>query len=227
MTETGLATIPPLMQALALATETKDTSALRDIHAMATALQKGAQARSLGIEAENEAAEVILRTERALGALLVRMAESGERSKGAVKQLAGRAPGGKLLPLVEKSDVVTLRDLGIDRNQSSLWQRVAQMPDWLFEERLADARKNRERIAKYNFYAKHPLPHDPVREQAMADLREALAEDDDPAVFVAFEGGTRGIIEEMPRLPLDILPRVATLIRELANAYNVERMRRA
>jgi hypothetical protein len=220
MTETALANISPVKQALALATEAKDVGALRDVHAMATAFQKGAQARSLGIEAENEAAEVVLRSERALGRVLMEMED-----QGLVAPRAGNNPL-QLPTLVEV--------LGVDPQRRSRmlnwvvqWKAAAQMPDWLFEERLEEARKSGERIAKHNFYGKHKPKSDPVREAAMADLMEALHEDEDPAVFVAFDGAARGIIEEMSRLPLDILPRVAVLIRELANAYNEERMRRA
>lgn len=75
--ETQLATIPPLRTALTLATEAGDIVKMQDVRAMATAMQQGAKARGMGIEAENAAAEVVLRAERAIGQALLSLKERG------------------------------------------------------------------------------------------------------------------------------------------------------
>lgn len=69
-TSTALVTIAPLQHALALATEAGDIRKMKEVHALASALQKGAFARRMGIDAENQAAEVVLRAERAIGGVL-------------------------------------------------------------------------------------------------------------------------------------------------------------
>lgn len=86
MSTGSLSTIAPLRQALALATQASDIPALQDVRAMGAALQKGAATRGLGVTAENQAAEVVIRAERAIGAVLIELKAAG---------MFGKASSGK------------------------------------------------------------------------------------------------------------------------------------
>ena len=123
-------------KALALATSVPEMRALRDTF---TSAKAWAKSRGLGVEAENKASEYILRTERKIGAELIRMAETGERN-------LGRPAKG--------SHLETLSELGIEKNNAERWQLVARVSDEEFEALLNHSKAARERIAKINFYRK-------------------------------------------------------------------------
>lgn len=76
------------------------------------------------------AAEIKLRAERRAGQLLKEMASTGERDTG---------QGGDRKA---QSQVATLKDLGVDGDQSSRWQQEAELPEEEFEEWLSS---NKER----------------------------------------------------------------------------------
>ena len=90
-----------------------------------------------GIENENEAAEIVIRAERGMGAELARMAETGER-QGQRDGASTGVPGQHTLATREQLDamgrrLVTLESLGLNHNQSSAWQRLARIPDDQFD----------------------------------------------------------------------------------------------
>jgi hypothetical protein len=103
---------------------------VKRIHDKATALLAYAkQAGDFGLQ--NQAAEIRIRAERRAGELLVDMQTSGER------QAKERGRPAKL------SSPTTLPKLGITRDQSSKWQRLARMiDDATFEEAVARAKEN-------------------------------------------------------------------------------------
>lgn len=222
---------PTLQSALALATEAGDVDALRDVRAMATALGKGARARGLGIDAENQAAEVVLRAERAIGQTLIALADQGLRAKGGgavlfdpLRSTTGHGAQGALRGRMP-SDLPTLKDLGINNaRQAWEWQQVARLPDDQFEDMLEEFRSSAKRIAKINFYnAVKPKPAPGWREVAHAPSEEGGGS---TQAFVNFRRAALALIEHISQVPLDEMTEVAALIKELANAYNVERMKR-
>lgn len=214
---TALTTIGPLQEALALATEAGDIDTLRDIAATATALQKGAKARGMGLEAENTAAEVILRAERAIGRSILAMRAEG--------QLAARGASPSQWTSRDATSVKTLADIGLgsgtDRNRVAEWQRLAEVPDAEFEARFGTIRDSGARIAKVDFYrlVKGKPERKPEAEQDMHG--DGLS-----AAMQTFERACRAIIANIPTLPTDELTMLATDIRELADAYSAERARR-
>jgi hypothetical protein len=116
---TTLARISDATKALAAAKTLEDVIQIRD---QAEALRVYAKAASDSLEAANAAAEIKLRAERKAGAMLAEIEKIGHRPK----------KGGTLLPFSEH-----LNDLGIDKTQSSRWQREASVPEEQFEEYLA------------------------------------------------------------------------------------------
>jgi hypothetical protein len=82
-------------------------------------------------DAERQAAEVRIRAERKAGQILQEMKTRGERDSGA---------GGDRKSLSGTSTVIqrpkTLPELGVSRNESSQWQRLADVPEQDFEDAL-------------------------------------------------------------------------------------------
>lgn len=70
-------------------------------------------------------AEIRLRAERRCGEILAQMAEGGERAKGRPDKV---------------SSEVTLSDLGIERNESAQWQKLARADQADFEQYIAERR---------------------------------------------------------------------------------------
>lgn len=89
----------------------------KDIRDKAEALRLYAKQAKLGLEIQNQCAEVKLRAERRAGELLAVMPKN---------------PGGR-------STCDTLSQVGIERHQSSRWQRVAAIPEERFEAFVTDA----------------------------------------------------------------------------------------
>lgn len=227
---TALANVGPLSAALALATEAGDMEGMKDIRALATAMQQGARARMMGVEAENAAAEVVLRAERAIGHLLIRMTEDGTRAKGGGEvlrddvQLATGRGSQSALRGRGPSELPTLASMGITNARAAWeWQQVARLDDGAFEAMLEAARGHHERIAKWNFYRKGKSPLD-------AGRARPTREDAD---FLTFRQGAYGLLgwatngdgtgaptrNGLLTLPNDELVQVAVLIRALARAY--------
>jgi phage N-6-adenine-methyltransferase len=126
---TTLATLGDARRALALAQTLEDVLSIRD---QAKALEECLKIVGESLEASNDAAEVKLRAERKAGTMLAEM----ENAKTGPKEL-GNTP----LPN-------SLDDLGIDKMQSSRWQREAGVNDETFENYLASCRDEGREITQ-------------------------------------------------------------------------------
>jgi ParB family chromosome partitioning protein len=115
---TTLAKISEAMKALTAAKSLDDVLQIRD---QAEALRVYVRAALGSLEAANAAAEIKLRAERKAGEMLASM----EKNEG------GRPPetGNGVLPVSAPS----LDDIGIDKMQSSRWQREAKVPEEQFQ----------------------------------------------------------------------------------------------
>ena len=99
------------------------------IRVKAELARRYAQTARLGLDMQNLAAEVRVRAERSLGEMLI------------AAELRG---GDRQSPAHGKR--MTLADFGIDPNQSSRWQREAAVPERVFEEYLARAKRRDELV---------------------------------------------------------------------------------
>lgn len=111
---TTISRISEARRALAAASTLEDVMQIRD---QAEALRVYVKAAAAGLEAANAAAEIKLRAERKAGEMLAAM----EKNEG------NRYGGNSVLP------PPSLDDLGIDKMQSSRWQREAKVPEEEFE----------------------------------------------------------------------------------------------
>jgi hypothetical protein len=102
---------------------------VNELRARAEAVRVYTRQAELGREAENAAAEIRLRAERRVGELLKEM----PRNVGGRPREAGRK--------TRRDDrQVSLGELGVSRDESSTFQRLAAIPEDDFESRLASAK---------------------------------------------------------------------------------------
>lgn len=219
---TSLAPVTALTTALALATEAGDIDRLRDIASTATALQTGARARGMGLDAENQAAEVVLRAERAIGSILLRMAEDGTRAgvgrnthDGAIATIPSLLAG-------EASALMTPAEQNVLRASASRWQALARIPEVEFESRFGTVRDSGARLAKVDFYRMVGKPKAAAKPEAEREMHG----DGYSSTYSAFAKANADLIAEIEQLPADELLALAGDIRSLVNAYNAVRASR-
>jgi hypothetical protein len=207
-----LSTITQAQRMLAEATTVDE---LKDVRAFASAMQSGARARKLGIEAENKAAEVVLRAEREIGKHILALKDSGAIRMGAPKKVLGG----------DEVETTLTQVTGLHAHDKRLWewQQVASLDDEVFERLLSEARHLKERIAKVNFYrvrakAKDESAGKTKEDSGFLQLRAGAYALLGWQVDATGEGGPtkNGLLA----LPNDELLAVANIIRALADAYN-------
>ena len=128
---TTLARISEAMKALSAAKTLDDVLQIRD---QAEALRVYIKAASDSLEAANAAAEIKLRAERKAGEMLAAM------------ELPGRGGGD-----AKSSDAMSLdslADLGVDKKQSSRWQRASRVESEDFEAYLRDCQKQGREVTQ-------------------------------------------------------------------------------
>lgn len=114
-------------QAIAIARKVDEVKDIRDKAEAVRAYAKQANNKQL----EADALEIRKRAERRAGELLTEMKETGER------QTRGSTGGGRA-----KSEAATLQDIGVTKDQSSEWQKLAAIPEEKFETHLAGWRED-------------------------------------------------------------------------------------
>lgn len=102
-----------------------DFDEVKEIRDKAVAIEVYSR-QAKNVENERRATEIRIRAERRCGELLKTMEKSGERHSGRNEQnLRGSQAATPVSP--------TLADLGINKTQSSRWQKLADVPDDEFE----------------------------------------------------------------------------------------------
>jgi len=97
-------------------------------------------AQAMNLEMEFKAIRIRIRAERRCGELLKEMKDNGTRHSGHGDQIA-ESPDVTPLP--------TLADLGISKRQSSDWQKLADIPQEKFEERLRGEYPNTANMIRF------------------------------------------------------------------------------
>lgn len=134
-----LARLDEARRQLTLVNTVQDAKEIRD---RAKVLTDYARAAGLSLEVMNLGAEIKLRMERKAGELL----KEQDKNKGAQGQLAGRDSSGDLRLVQPEDKAPKLADLGINRNQSSRWQRIADIPDEAFDSFIETSKEAKEEI---------------------------------------------------------------------------------
>ena len=113
-----------LSQAKNAIAEARTLDELKSIRDKAEAVRKYAEAAGLGLEIQNQAAEMKLRAERRAGSMLSKLKlHGGDRREETA------------------TDRVTLEEIGISKDQSSRWQLAASVPEKAFERFLEEAQQ--------------------------------------------------------------------------------------
>ena len=144
----GESPVARLELACRLLVEARSLDEVKVVVDLAEAAHVYARQAQLGLDAQNNAAEVRLRAERRAGELLTEMH----------KHAGGRPPassacGENPLPAVTgfpqaktQSQPPRLDDLHITRRQSSQWQQIAAMPEPVFEAHIRTTRSRRKEL---------------------------------------------------------------------------------
>lgn len=121
-------------RAAAMLATFKDVDRVKDHRDKAVAIETWLRAQKASLSAQRDAAEIVVRSERRLGELLQLLPKAtGSRAK----------PGGsKLSP----PGIPTLAERGIEKRDASLWQRLASVPEAVFEQHVASIRERSEKI---------------------------------------------------------------------------------
>lgn len=116
--------------------EAKRIDEVKDIRDKAEAIRLYAKQAGLGIEMQNDAADIKLRAERRAGELLSEMKVNGERQR-------------EVRPKAYHDDTLSppkLEDLGVTALQSSRWQQIAAIPDEVFETHIQEAKEDKREL---------------------------------------------------------------------------------
>lgn len=135
-----LVKLTKIRQALA---EVKTLEEIRNIRDVARAVRAYAEAKKLGIEMKNEAAEIEIRAIREMGKLLQQKQEAGE--------VATQKDGALFRDLVPGENKVipqTLNNIGITRKESSTSKNIASISDEVFEEKINEFIANKKPLTK-------------------------------------------------------------------------------
>jgi phage N-6-adenine-methyltransferase len=124
-----LARYDAALHALAEAHRVDEVKDIRDKAAAMRAYARQAKDKQL----ISHATEIMMRAERKAGELLTKM----EKNKGARGQLHGRNGSGGRTRLPPEDTSPKLADLGINKTQSSKWQKLAALDDEQFEAKVA------------------------------------------------------------------------------------------
>ena len=118
-----------LSQAKNAIAEARTLDELKSIRDKAEAVRKYAEAAGLGLEIQNQAAEMKLRAERRAGSMLSKLKlHGGDRREETA------------------TDRVTLEEIGISKDQSSRWQLAASVPEKAFERFLEEAQQEQGEV---------------------------------------------------------------------------------
>ena len=129
---------------------------VKNVRDKAEAVRRYAQSAKLGLEVQNEAAELRIRAERKAGKLLASM-----RLRGGNRN--------------SKSQRATLNKIGITKHQSSRWQQLASIPEQEFHAWVDDCRKSRKELTSASLFR--------IACQSKSKAAESLRETHEAPVF--------------------------------------------
>lgn len=128
-THTSLVQLDRIVFAISEVKTIQEVKGLRD---KAEAMRIYAKQANYSLEIQNDCAEIKIRAERKAGDLLREMPKS-TGAKGIGKK-------------VRSNDVTTLSGVGVSKNESSRWQRVASVPDDVFETHVVETKEAKREL---------------------------------------------------------------------------------
>ncbi len=128
-------------RAAALLATCKDVGQVKDVRDRAAAIGVWLRSQRASLQAQNDAAEIMIRSARR-GGELVREMPKHPGARGVPQK--GKTRGGKLPPRVDAPP--TLDELGIDKTTAKRWQQVARVPEPVFELYVSSVRARAEKL---------------------------------------------------------------------------------
>lgn len=151
MTQNSLVHFDTAKRELVLATTIDEVKNIRD---KAEALRAYAKQAGESLEMQNMIAEIKIRAERKAGELL--------------KEIPKET--GKRVDLTSSVDSTKLQSVGISRNQSSDWQKIADIPEDKFEKHIAEMKDSKEELTTASVIK---LAKETKREEIKEQAKEA------------------------------------------------------
>lgn len=184
-------------QMLAEAKSLDDILKIRDI---AEAARVYAQAARLGLENQNEAAEIKIRAERRAGEMLAQM----PKNKGADGSIV---TGSTMEQVTVMDSTPTLADLGIERKQSFRWQMIASLPEDEFEEHIQETKAEGKELTSAGVLKivqkeKIAAVHEGKRNRPLPDGKFSVIYADPPWQYDN-SGFSEAAESQYPTMPLD------------------------
>jgi len=161
--QNGLAIITKASGMLAEARTFSDFKAVRDVGM--TAIEYARRVRGVSVDAQNDAAEIVLSAERELGRIL---GEEGPKRGGDRKSKSHDA-------------TLNLPDMGITKSQSSRWQSEAVVPEETFREWVKSVRDKNESLYSGHL-VKLGKQHKAMHPGKRKKTKPAVADEDAPIV---------------------------------------------
>lgn len=143
--------------------EARTIDEVKDIRDKAEALRLYARQQKMGLEMQNDIAEIKLRAERKAGKLLRDM----EKAK------AGRPPKNTSHDASNFQDALTLNKIGITYSQSSRWQTEAELPTEQFEQFVIETKEKGKELTSSGLQ-KRAKKHKREQERQQAE-KESIA----------------------------------------------------
>ena len=134
--------------------EAKSLDEVKDIRDKTEALRAYFKAAHVGLEMQNDAAELKLRAERRAGGMLAEM----EKAK------AGRPPENRSHDETDFRGAPTLSNIGISKSQSHRWQAEASVPAEEFERYVSDTREQGKELTSAGLYQRAKKGRAPQRD---------------------------------------------------------------
>jgi hypothetical protein len=146
-----------LLEGKRLLAEAKTLDDILKIRDQAEAMRAYLRKRDLGLEIQNDAAEIKIRAERSAGEMLLEMPKQhGARD--------GKTGSHRATPL---------SDIGVSKTQSSRWQAIAKIEESKFEQQVESARSSGKELTTAAFL--RAAPTEPKTEEPKEwDLHENL-----------------------------------------------------
>lgn len=104
------------------------------------AIETWAKAEKKDAELQNIIAEQKIRTQRILGGLIKDGQQKGEIATPQTANISGNNQYGGLITSIDKTKPKKLSEIGITANESSTFQKIAELPEELFEKEIALAK---------------------------------------------------------------------------------------
>lgn len=184
----GATALQKIDQARLWLAEAKGLDDIMRIRDLAEAARTYAQAAKLGLEAQNNAADIKLHAERKAGELV------GQMPKATGAREPGTNRGATRLQDATASSKPTYSEIGIEKTEAYRWQAIASVPEELFERHIAETKGSGKELTSRGV---HRIAKELKREQKREKNRE-LVESAQPVIIATGDQKYQTVVIDPP-----------------------------